>query len=206
MTDHPRMLALLALPAAALVLVGGVLAVQLANGGGTFEPLRPADSCAARTVTSRADGIDGLAERLVLLGLDGAACRLHISREALALELARPGIRTSALIHALHAGLLSAVQRMKDDGTLPPASELVDDAVDSADLNVFLKAAIRALPDSVVDAALKTDDVLTRTVDDLDLRTLLANLDNQDDLQQQITDAVTQAVKDSLADRLRDLL
>ena len=41
---------------------------------------------------------------------------------------------------------------------------------------------IRALPDSVIDAALKTDDVLTRAIDDLDLRSLLANLDDQDDL------------------------
>ena len=95
---------------------------------------------------------------------------------------------------------------MKDDGTLPPASDLVDEALDSADLNGFLKAAIRALPDSVINAALKTDDVLIRTIDDLDLRTLLANLDNQHDLNQQIDAAVTQAVKDSLADRLRDLL
>ena len=33
--------------AAALVLVAGVLGVQLANGGGTFEPLHPADPCVA---------------------------------------------------------------------------------------------------------------------------------------------------------------
>ena len=30
---------------------------------------------------------------------------------------------------------------MKDDGSLPPASELVDEALDNADLNDFLKAA-----------------------------------------------------------------
>jgi hypothetical protein len=203
MSSHLR---LAGLPAVALVLVSGVLAIQLANGGGTFEPLQPADPCAARPVTSRSDGIEGLTERVVVLGLDDAACRLHLSREALTLKLAQPGIRTDAEIDALHAGLLSAVQRMKDDGSLPPASELVDEALDSADLNVFLEAAIRALPDAVVNAALKTDDVLTRTIDDLDLRTLLANLDNQDDLNQQITAAVTEAVKDSLADRLRGLL
>ncbi len=194
------------LPAVALVLVSGVLAIQLANGGGTFEPLHPADPCAARTVTSRADGIDGLVERVVLLGLDGAACRLGISREALTLKLARPGIRTDAEIDALHAGLLSAVRRLNDEGSLPPASDLVDEALDSTDLNYFLKIAIRALPDSVVNAALKTDDVLIRAIDNLDLRTLLANLDNQHDLEQQVQTAVTHAVKDSLVDRLRDLL
>jgi hypothetical protein len=131
---------------------------------------------------------------------------LGLSREALTLKLAEAGIRTDAEINALHAGLLSAVHRMKDDGSLPPASELVDEALDSADINVFLKAAIRALPDSVINAALKTDDVLIRTIDNLDLRTVLANVDNQHDLNQQIESAVTQAVKDSLADRLRELL
>jgi hypothetical protein len=194
------------MPVAALVLVGGVLGVQLANGGGKFEPLHSADPCVARTVTSQAKGMDGLTERLVLLGLDGAACRLHLSREALTLRLAEPGPRTDAEIDALHAGLLDAVQRMKDDGSLPPASDLVDEALDNADLNRFLEAAIRALPDSVINAAVKIDDVLTRTIDDLDLRTILANLDDQDDLTRQINAAVTQAVKDSLADRLRDLL
>jgi hypothetical protein len=197
---------LVGMPVAALVMVSGVLGVQLANGGGTFEPLQPADPCAARTVTSRAEGMDALTERLVLLGIDAAACRLHVSREALTLELAQPGTRTDAEIEALHKGLLDAVQRMKDDGTLPPASDLVDEALDNADLNSFLEAAIRALPDSVVNAALKVDDVLTRTINDLDLRSILANLNNEQDLYQQINAAVTQAVKDSLADRLRDLL
>lgn len=194
------------LPVAALVLVSGVLGVQLASGGGTYEPLRPADACAERTVTSRADGIDGLTERLVLIGIDDAACSLHVTREALTLELAQPGTRTDAEIDALRQGLLSAVRQMKADGSLPPASELVDEALESADLNDFLKLAIRAVPDSVVDSALKTDDILVRTINDLDLRTLLANLDNQGDLEQQIEVAVTEAAKDSLAARLRDLL
>ena len=194
------------LPAVALILVSGVLGVELAHGGGTFEPLHPADPCVARKVTSQAEGMDALTERLVLLGLDGAACRLHLSREALTLKLAQPGDRTDAEIAALHDGLLAAVQRMKDDGSLPPASDLVDEALDNADLNGFLEAAIRALPDSVVNAAVKIDDVLTRTIDDLDLRTILANLDDEAGLTQQINAAVTQAVKDSLADRLRDLL
>ncbi len=194
------------LPAVALLLVSGVLAVQLANGGGTFEPLSPADPCVARTVTSQADGIDGLTERLVLLGIDGAACRLGVSREALTLELAQPGTRTDSEIDALREGLLAAVRRMKDDGSLPEASELVDEALDNADLNGLLEAALRAVPDSVINAALKTDDVLTRAIEDLDLRSILSNLDNQDDLNEQVEAAVTQAVKDSLVARLRDLL
>ncbi|WP_028638115.1 hypothetical protein [Nocardioides sp. URHA0032] len=194
------------LPAFCLALVGAVLTVQLVAGGGGLEPLHSADPCAARTVSSQADGIDGLTERLVLIGLDDAACTLGVSREALTLELAQPGPRTDAQVDALHDGLLAAVQRMKDEGTLPPASDLVDDALDNAELNPFLEAAIRALPGAVVDAALKTDDVLTRAIDDLDLRAVLADLDDQDDLERRVDAAVTQAVRDSLVARLDDLI
>lgn len=194
------------LPVLALALVSGVLGVQLAHGGGEFEPLRPADPCAERTVTSQAQGIDGLTERLVLLGIDGAACRLQVSREALTLELAQPGPRTDAQVDALREGLLDAVRRMEDDGSLPPASELVEEAMDNADLNGFLEAAIRALPDALVNAAVKTDDVLTRAIEDLDLRRILDNLDDQRALNAQMEAAVTEAVKDSLVARLRDLI
>lgn len=202
MTDRLR---LFGLPVAALVLVTGVLGIQLANGGGEFEPTRTTDPCAARTVTSQAEGIDGLVERLVLLGIDGAACSLHLSREALAMRLAEPN-HTDAEIEALRNGLLGAVVRMQGDGSLPPASELIDEALDSIELNDLLKAAIRALPDALVNAALHTDDILNRTITGLDLRDLLANLDDENDLNQQIEDAVIPAVKDSLAARLRDLL
>jgi hypothetical protein len=95
---------------------------------------------------------------------------------------------------------------MEDAGTLPPASELLDEALDNADLNSLLEAAVRAIPDSVVDAALKTADVLTRAIDDLDLRAVLADLDSRDDLDARIQIAITQAVKDSLTARVRDLL
>ena len=194
------------LPAVALALVAGVLGVQVAHGGGAFEPLQPADPCAARTVTAQAEGIEGLTERLVLLGIDGAACRLGVSREALTLELAQTEDPTDAQVDALREGLLGAVQRMKDDGTLPPISDFVDEALDNADLNRFLEAAIRALPDAVIDAALKTDDVLIRTIEDLDLRSVLEDVDDQDDLNAQVNAAVERAVKDSLVARLRDLL
>ena len=203
MTGRWRMVGL---PVVALVLVCGVLGVQVAHGGGEYEPLQPADPCVARTVTSQADGMDGLTERLVLLGIDDAACTLGVSREALTLELAQPGARTDAEIDALQQGLLDAVDEMAADGSLPPASDLVDDALETADLNSFLETLIGAIPDSVIDAALKTDDVLTRAITDLDLRTLLANLDDQDDLNRQVEAAITQAVKDSLVARVRDLV
>lgn len=198
-----RAVALLVTAAAAVTLV---LGVQIANGGGDFTPAHPASPCARRDVTSVSSGIEGLGERLVLLGLDGAACRLHVTREALVLELAQSGTPTDAQIDALRAGLLDAVSRMKADGTLPPASKLTDEALDNADLNPFIKAAIRALPDSLINNALKTDDVLRRTINGLDLRALLSNLNDPDELNRQLNAAVTKAVKDSLLARLRELL
>jgi len=203
MTAGPRVLLL---PVFALALVTGVLGIQLAHGGASFEPLRPADPCAVRDVSAQASGIEGLSERLVLLGLDGAACRLHVSREALVLGLAQSGPRSPAQLAALRAGLLDAVQKLKDADALPPSSALVDDTLDSSDLNGFVKAAIRAIPDSVINSALPTDDVLTRTIDNLDLHTLLANLDDQQGLNRQLAAAVSHALKDSLTGQLPHLL
>ena len=105
---------------------------------------------------------------------------------------------------------LRELQREGFAADAQPAGGAVDaqqhEALDNADLNGFLEAAIRALPDSVIDAAVKTDDVLVRTIEDLDLRTVLEDLDNEQDLYRQIDAAVAQAVKDSLVARLRDLL
>jgi hypothetical protein len=195
-----------ALPAIAALLVSGVLGVQLANGGGDFAPTRAADPCVHRTVTSVSTGIEGLGERLVLLGLDGAACRLGMTREALTLELAQSRTPTEDQVTALRGGLLEAVDRMKADGSLPPAAELTDEALDNSDVNIFIKTAIRALPDALINSALKTDDVLRRTIKGLDLRTVLTNLDDSAELTAQINAAVTKAVKASLVARLRDLL
>jgi hypothetical protein len=195
-----------ALPALGAALIGIVLAVQWGNGGGSFVPLTAADPCAVRTVSSVSTGIDGLTERLVLLGLDRGACRLGVTRETFILQLAQQREPTTAQVTALRAGLNQAVDLMKQDGTLPPASQLVDPALDSADINGLLKAAIRALPASVINASLKTDDVLHRTIAGLDLRAMLANLSDPNQLTRDVNAAVTKAVKESLENRLRHLL
>ena len=196
----------LALPAAAVVLVAVVLGIQLAYGGGSYEPLPAADPCVDRAVTSQSEGIDALAEQLVLVGVDAAACLLGVGREELVLDLAQDGEPSDEQIDALRSGLLSAVGELRDAGSLPPASELVDEAIEQADLSGWLKALIGAVPDSVVDAALTTDDVLVRAIGELDLRVLLENVDDQADLDAQIEAAVTEAVKDSLIARVRDLI
>ncbi|WP_019875075.1 hypothetical protein [Sporichthya polymorpha] len=197
----------LVLPAVSLALVAGLLGVQTANGGGDFVPARAADPCVPRVVTAASTtSIDALGEVLVLYGIDATACRIGVSREQLVLTLGIGTDHTEALYSELRAGLLDAVERMKRENLLPPASALADEALADADLNRFLQAAIRALPDRVVDAALKTDDVLRRAITDLDLRRLLDDLDQPNQLQQQISAAVTQAVKDSLTARLRSIV
>lgn len=191
-----------ALPALAAALVSGVLAVQLANGGGHYSPLRPANSCVAQPAGSVSTGIDGLTEELVLTGLDAAACRLGVSREAFALQLAQAGTHTDAQIDALRTGLLTAVDTLKAAGKLPRASQLVREAVAGSNLGGFRKAAIGAIPDALIDGALTTDDVLRRTINDLDLRALLANLSNRQAMTAQVDTAVTKAVMDRLKDDL----
>lgn len=191
-----------ALPALAVVLVSGVLAVQLANGGGDYRPLRPVNACVLPPVTSVATGIDGLTEELVLTGLADAACHLGESREAFTLQLTQSGTYTDAQINALRAGLLSAVDSLKAEGKLPKASQLVHEAVDDSNLSSFRKAALRAVPDSLVDKALTTDDILRRTINELDLRALLANISDRQAMTTQVNTAVTKAV----TARLEDLL
>jgi hypothetical protein len=191
-----------ALPAVAVALVSGVLAVQLANGGGHYVPLRPADSCVSRPVTSVATGIDALTEELVLFGLDDAACQLGVSRESFTLQLAQSSTHTDAQITALRTGLITAVGTLKADGKLPKASQLVRQAVDESNLSSFRKAAIRAIPDVLIDKTLTTDDVLRRTINDLDLRMLLANLSDRQAMTAQVDSAVTKAVMERLADDL----
>ncbi|MGH2886974.1 MAG: hypothetical protein ACRDPA_30505, partial [Solirubrobacteraceae bacterium] len=75
----------LTLPLIAVLLVAAVLGVQVAAGGGHYVPLAPANPCEPRPVPPIPPRLEPLAEQIVLLGLDGAACQLGISRERLVL-------------------------------------------------------------------------------------------------------------------------
>lgn len=69
--------------AAMLVLVG----LYLALGGASYAPAKVADPCVQRSWRSP-HGFEAVAEQIVLSALDGAACRLHVSREDMVLALA----------------------------------------------------------------------------------------------------------------------
>jgi hypothetical protein len=100
--------------AASLALVGTYLAL----GGASYTPAKVADPCAARDVV-RPGGLQQVAQQIVLSTIDGAACKLGTSREAVVLafedresldRFAREhGIGNQKLEALLRAGFVRAV-------------------------------------------------------------------------------------------------
>jgi hypothetical protein len=193
----------LALPFIAVLLVAGVLGVQVAAGGGDFVPRRPADPCAARAVPPLPAQLEPVAERIVLLGLDSAACRLGISRERLVLALANTPSLDPDAPAALKAGLRDAVDRLDREGRLPKVSQLLPEALEQADLPGIVKTVIAAIPDGTVDSALPTGPLLHRALDELDVDELVRELDDPQQLDSAIRSATIQAARDQILDRLR---
>lgn len=194
----------LALPLLALLLVAAVLGLQLSHGGGDFVPSASGDPCNPRQVQSVSTGIDALSEEIVLLGLDGAACRLGLSRETLLLSIAQKK-PLSGLVDAVRGGLVDAVDRLDREDRLPAASALANEALELSDLSGFVKGALRALPDRLVDSQLDTGDVLRRAIGTIDVAGLLDNLDDPGQLQRSVQDAVVGAARDEIVERVRDV-
>jgi hypothetical protein len=71
----------------ALALSVGLVAASIADGGLDHGRTRLANPCAPRPSPSTS-GTSGTIERIVLNGLDGAACHLRVSRERLVVGLA----------------------------------------------------------------------------------------------------------------------
>ena len=97
---------LAALFVAAAVLVG----VEFAKGAAHTGEVQLANPCHPQLF--RGD----IVQRVVLAGLDHAACRLHTSREDLVLSL---GTRSKRREDALRAGLLRAVDEGEQRGEIP---------------------------------------------------------------------------------------
>jgi hypothetical protein len=111
--------------AASLLLVGAYLAA----GGSSYTPEKSQDPCQHRPWRDP-EGLQQIAEQFSLSALDGAACQLGVSREALARALAteearrrfseRYGIDDAKLARAIRAGLVRAVDDAEDAGALSP--------------------------------------------------------------------------------------
>ena len=192
----------LALPLIAALLVVAVLGVQLAAGGGHYVPLRPANPCTPRPVPPIPAQLEPLAEQIVLLGLDGAACRVGISRERLVLALAETRSLDPRESAALKAGLVDAVDRLNREGRLPKVSQLLPQALDQANLPGIVKTIIGAIPNGVIDNLLPTAPLLRQTVNELDVDRLLRQLDNPNQLDSSLQSAILQAALRQILDRL----
>jgi len=109
--------------AAAAALVGAYL---LAGGSG-YEPAKTQDPCQPREWRNP-EGLQQIAEQFSLSALDGAACKLGVSRETLARALAteesrqrfldRYDIGDAQLARAIRAGLLRAIDDAEEAGAL----------------------------------------------------------------------------------------
>lgn len=110
---------LAALLASGVALVG----VELGKSALSEPPPKLADPCVPRH--GRTSGIDATIQRIVLDGLDGAACRLHTTREELVLSLGGGGAGVPrrwdqhTIEVALRAGLLRSVDEAERRGDVP---------------------------------------------------------------------------------------
>jgi hypothetical protein len=135
---------MLALLAAAIALVG----VEL--GKGAAESVSPplAKPCRPRPAFV-GSGLDGIIQRILLDGLDGAACRLGTTREELVLSL-RPGtgIRLrhadrSTVEAAIRAGVLRSVDEAERRGDVPGfLAPVVRRLVETAPLDTLIQGGI----------------------------------------------------------------
>lgn len=97
------------------------LVVELALGAIHFGTVRSADPCTAKA-SFEGGGIDGEVQRFVLSGLNGAACKLHTTREELVLSFV-PAAGTKevrwdreTIDDALKAGFDQAFDDVEDRG------------------------------------------------------------------------------------------
>lgn len=108
-----------------LILVGAYLAA----GGSSYTPEKVQNPCEPRP-WSNPQSLGEIANQFTISALDGAACKLGVTREALARALATPEgrerfkqkyrITDKKLAEAVRAGLVRAVDDAEEAGALSP--------------------------------------------------------------------------------------
>jgi hypothetical protein len=106
-----------------------LVAVYLALGGASYAPASVADPCAPRD-WSEPRGVSEVGEQIVLSALDGAACRIGVSREDIVLAFEdhesleafgrEHGVTEAELERLARTGLARAVTDAENAGTLSP--------------------------------------------------------------------------------------
>jgi hypothetical protein len=129
----------------ALLLSGAALVgVELGKGALSPPPPKIANPCVPRD--GRTGGIDATLQRIVLDGLDGAACRLRTTREELVLSIGGGGVGVTrrwdehTIEVALRAGLLRSVDAAERRGDLPGfVADALRGVVESAPLDKLIR-------------------------------------------------------------------
>ncbi len=120
-----RAIALAAAAAATLVVV------YLALGGASYAPAKVADPCVQREWRNP-KGVEEVAEQIVLSALDGAACKLGVSREEIVLAFGsrdslnrfarKHGLSGKQLDELVRSGLVRAVDDAEQAGAISPTT------------------------------------------------------------------------------------
>jgi hypothetical protein len=146
----PRRRGVLAI-GAATVSSAGLAAAYAGLGGAQYEPLEVRNPCEARPVDELRQRSGTALERIALSTLDGAACRLRVPREELALALASPDARSQfaaehrlsdeEIDEAVRSGLRRAVDdAVRLDMLSSLEASLLGRAVDAVPVPVLLDA------------------------------------------------------------------
>ena len=106
-----------------------LVAVYLALGGASYAPASAADPCAPRD-WSQPRGVSEVGEQIVLSALDGAACRIGVSREEIVLAFEdqdsleafgrKHSVTEAELERLARTGLARAVTDAENAGALSP--------------------------------------------------------------------------------------
>jgi hypothetical protein len=124
----------------ATVAAAALVALYLALGGASYAPAKSADPCATRD-WREPDGIQEVAEQIVLSALDGAACDLGVTREEVVLAFGsrakldafarEHGVTTDELEQSVRSGLDRAIDDAEEaDALNPTVASLIRGVVD----------------------------------------------------------------------------
>ena len=126
-----------------LAAAGALLVVELSLGAVGFGKPRLADPCTEKPAF-RGGGLDGEVQRFALSGLNGAACKLHTSREELVLSFV-PAAGTKrvrwdrpTIEDALRAGFDRSFHDLEDRGLAGLVVGHILEVVVGAPLDFFL--------------------------------------------------------------------
>jgi hypothetical protein len=117
-----------------------LVALYLALGGASYAPASVADPCAPRD-WSEPNGVAEVGEQIVLSAIDGAACKIGVSREDVVLAFENSdtlkafgrehGVSEAELERLARAGLARAITDAENAGALTPRlADLIRGVVD----------------------------------------------------------------------------